>query len=284
MWLDDYTVLCQKCPDLVAVYESSAGDLALLLRHTPVPAMPEYGAWRAETRKTARVVIAKLRAAGLRSEVIVLQWLPLRGVARIMRTWACRYEGDAARRAQLTAVAERYAADDRFLAARTRLRRRPPARADRLRPLFTDSAEDLRALRCWYEAMAPSWLSIQPALRRALVLRTHRWIAERLLAPTSDGYAAEQEDLGVGGRLWETLTTLIPADDRTAWRPWLRLVISDIEGALRRPIEKWDQTWVRWLLLIPYSIPAPPAPWPGIYEASHSTVSGSPSKSANTML
>src|SRR4029453_1136206 len=140
MWLDDYTVLCQECPDLVAVYESSTGHLALLLRHTPVHAMPEYGAWRAETRKTARVVIAKLRAAGLRSEVIVLQWLPLRGVARIMRTWACRYEGDAARRAQLTAVAERYAADDRFLAARTRLRRRPPARAERLPPLFTCSA------------------------------------------------------------------------------------------------------------------------------------------------
>ena len=57
MWLDGYTVLCRECPDLVAVYESSGGRLALLLRHTPVPLIQEYGAWRAETRKAARIIV-----------------------------------------------------------------------------------------------------------------------------------------------------------------------------------------------------------------------------------
>ena len=288
MWLDGYTVLCRECPDLVAVYESSGGRLALLLRHTPVPVMQEYGAWRAETRKTAHIIVAKLRRAGLRGGVIVLQWLPLSGVAKIVRTWVCRYEGDATRRAQLAAVAERYAADDRFLATRVRFRRRTPVPADRIRSPFTDSAEELYALRRWYEAMAPCWLGIEPALRQALVLRTHRWVAERLLAPAAAGHVSAHEDLGVGGRLWGTLAKLIPANERAAWRPWLCLVVSDLEGALRRPIAKWDQAWARWLLLIAYSIPAPvkppPASRPGLHGTSHSIVSGSPSMSTNTML
>src|SRR2546426_461930 len=207
MWLDGFTVLCRECPDLVAVYESSGGRLALLLRHTPVPLMQEYGAWRAETRKTAHIIVAKLRKAGLRR---------------------------------------------------------------------------------WYEAMAPCWLDIEPALRQALVLRTHRWVAERLLAPAAAGHVSAHEDLGVGGRLWGTLAKLIPANERAAWRPWLCLVVSDLEGALRRPIAKWDQAWARWLLLIAYSIPAPvkppPASRPGLHGTSHSIVNGSPSMSTNTML
>src|SRR5437867_1755909 len=95
MWLDGYTILCRECPDLVAVYESSGGRLALLLRHTPVPLTQEYGAWRAETRKTARVIVAKLREAGLRGGVIVLQWLPLTGVATIVRTWGWAVDSGA---------------------------------------------------------------------------------------------------------------------------------------------------------------------------------------------
>ena len=276
MWLDGYTVLCRECPDLVAVYESSGGRLALLLRHTPVPLMQEYGAWRAETRKTAHIIVAKLRKAGLRGGVIVLQWLPLSGVAKIVRTWVCRYEGDATRRAQLAAVAERYAADDRFLATRVRFRRRTPSPADRIRSPFTDSAEELYALRRWYEAMAPCWLGIEPALRQTLVLRTHRWVAERLLAPAAAGHVSAHEDLGVGGRLWGTLAKLIPANERAAWRPWLCLVVSDLEGALRRPIAKWDQAWARWLLLIAYSLPAPvkppPASRPGLHDCQRLAV------------
>src|SRR2546426_499669 len=206
MWLDGYTVLCRECPDLVAVYESSGGRLALLLRHTPVPVMQEYGPWRAETRKTAHIIVAKLRRAGLRGGVIVLQWLPLSGVAKIVRTWVCRYEGDAV----------------------------------------------------------------------------------RLLAPAAAGHVSAHEDLGVGGRLWGTLAKLIPANERAAWRPWLCLVVSDLEGALRRPNAKWDQAWARWLLLIAYSIPAPvkppPASRPGLHGTSHSIVNGSPSMSTNTML
>ena len=50
---------------------------------------------------------------------------------------------------------------------------------------------------------------------------------------------------------------LAPPDDETFWRPWIRLVVNDLERALRRPIGDWNQAWARWLLLIPYSVPMP---------------------------
>jgi hypothetical protein len=131
LWLDRYTALCRECPDLVAVYESPGGRLAMLLRHTPVPLTEEYAPWRIDTRTAARGIVAKLRAAGFQGSFVVLQWLPLGEVVEIMGTWSCRYEGDAGRCAQLTAIAERYAADERFLATRARFQRqtaccRPP--------------------------------------------------------------------------------------------------------------------------------------------------------------
>jgi len=126
MWLDRYSAVCQECPDLVAVYEAPDGRIALLLRHTLVPLPEEFVSLRRTTRSAARAAADKLRAAGFRGGLMVLQWQPLGTAAAVMRDWPCRYEADAARRVQLAAVAERYAADERYLARPLRrpLRRR----------------------------------------------------------------------------------------------------------------------------------------------------------------
>jgi hypothetical protein len=64
IWEDRFTEVCRRHHDLVAVYESPRGRLALLLRQTLVPLGPEHFEWLAETRATARAVIADLRVAG----------------------------------------------------------------------------------------------------------------------------------------------------------------------------------------------------------------------------
>ena len=213
MWLDRYSAVCQECPNLVAVYESPDGRIALLLRHTLVPLPEEFASLRRTTRSAARAAADKLRAAGFRGGLMVLQWQPLGTAAAVMRDWPCRYEADAARRAQLTAVAERYAADERYLARQLQSRRPPTPRPLGTPPPFAASGE-LHGLQSWYDAMAPSWLSIEPLLRRALVLKTHRWVAEHILIPAADGRTPALEIRATVATLGETLVEMIPPDDR----------------------------------------------------------------------
>lgn len=264
MWLDRYSAVCRECPDLVAVYEAPDGRVALLLRHTLVPLPEEFASLRRTTRSAARAAADKLRAAGFHGGFMVLQWQSLGTAAAIMRDWPCRYEADAARRAQLVAVAERYAADERYL-ARQLSRRRPTPRPLGAPPPFATSGE-LHRLQSWYDAMAPSWLSIEPLLRRALVLKTHRWVAEHILIPAADGRTTGLEIRETIAALGEALIELIPPDDRETWSVWVGLVVGDLERAMRRPSVDWNQAWARWLLLIAYSVPIPrerPAPvWP----------------------
>jgi len=265
MWLDRYSAVCQECPDLVAVYEAPDGRIALLLRHTLVPLPEEFVSLRRTTRSAARAAADKLRAAGFRGGLMVLQWQPLGTAAAVMRDWPCRYEADAARRAQLTAVAERYAADERYLARQLQSRRPPTPRPLGTPPPFAASGE-LHGLQSWYDAMAPSWLSIEPLLRRALVLKTHRWVAEHILIPAADGRTPALEIRATVATLGETLVEMIPPDDRGVWSVWVGLVVGDLERAMRRPSADWNQAWARWLLLIAYSVPIPrerPSPvWP----------------------
>jgi hypothetical protein len=265
MWLDRYSAVCQDCPDLVAVYEASDGRIALLLRQTLVPLPEEFASLRRMTRNAARTASSKLRAAGFRGGFMVLQWQPLETVASVVRDWPCRYEADAARRAQLTAVAERYAADERYLASQAQLRRRVPPRSVGTLPPFA-TAPELHGLQSWYDAMAPTWLGVEPLLRRALILKTHRWIAEHILIPAADGRTAPFEIRETINRLGFALLEMIPPDDRAVWSVWVGLVVGDLERAMRRPSADWNQAWARWLLLIAYSVPVPrehPAPmWP----------------------
>jgi hypothetical protein len=114
--------------------------------------------------------------------------------------------------------------------------------------------------------MAPTWLSIEPLLRRALVLKTHRWIAEHILIPAADGLTSAAQIREATAGLGEALIEMIPPDDRGVWSVWVGLVVGDLQRALHRPSGDWNQAWARWLLLIAYSVPVPrerPAPvWP----------------------
>jgi hypothetical protein len=256
MWLDRYSTVCRECPDLVAVYESPDGRLALLLRQTLVPLPEEFSSLRRATRGAARAVSGKLRAAGFHGGFVVLQWQPLGTAASAMKTWPCRYDADPARRIQLAAVAERYAADERYLASHVQARRRVTPRALGVPPPFASSTE-LHGLQAWYDAMAPSWLGVEPLLRRALVLKTHRWIAERILIPAADGRTTPFEISQGISELGTALEEMIPPDDRAVWSAWVGLVVGDLERAMRRPTDDWNQAWARWLLLIAYSVPVP---------------------------
>jgi hypothetical protein len=138
-------------------------------------------------------------------------------------------------------------------------RARPPL------PPFATSRDGLRSLRRWYDAKTPCWLDIEPVLRRALILRSHRWIAERVLMPAADGRTPGLEDFKPGGSLERTLLELVRPDELVYWRPWIHLFLWALDGALSRPVTERDHWWVRSLFLLPLGIPAPiyhDAAWP----------------------
>jgi hypothetical protein len=256
MWREEYDVVCRQHRDLVAVFESDGGRIGLLLHHTVVPLLEEQELWLDETRRASRRLIAALRGAGLRAPVIVLQWRALDEVAHILRAWRTRYEGGRGRLGELTAVVARVIEDRRFVAAR---RTPPPLRRDS--GLAVTGPEVRMALSEWYRDMTPSWLAIEPPIRRLLVLRTHRCIVERVLLPLAwrDGPATDDlvpdRALAPDGPLAQVLLQAVPAPAVEAWRPWVRLVVADLRAALVWPAPRRDASWVRWLFLIPYSVP-----------------------------
>jgi hypothetical protein len=265
MWDERLAEVCRRHPDLVAVYESSRGRLALLLRQTLVPLSAEQVSWLAETRAVARAVSEDLRAAGFRCGVVVLQWLPAADVARIVARWVRRFDGDATRRSQLLAVVERKLADQRFLASRGRAAREAaaePAPAVVLDPqpprrVSGFDQAGLDALKAWYETMAPCWLAIQPARRRRLVLQTHVWLADRALTDPVNGPERALSELGPQGSLARALERLVPPGEAAAWRSWIEYVRRDLARALARAPELRTQAWARWLFFVPYGAPPP---------------------------
>jgi hypothetical protein len=267
MWDERFAAICAQHPDLVAVYESSRGRLGLLLRQTLVPLNAERVEWLAETRAVARGVIAELRAGGFTGGAIVLQWLPIRDVARIVARWVRCWDGDPARRSRLLAVVERRLVDERFLASRRRHATMVPAEeapasagpAPAGLPT-TDAGLDqagLDALKAWYEAMAPCWLAIQPVRRRRLVLQTHVWIADRVLADPLVDPRAALDELGSAGALAAALQRLVPAGGSAEWRRWIDAVRTDLARALAAPPAPRTLAWARGLFLIPYGAPVP---------------------------
>jgi hypothetical protein len=104
----------------------------------------------------------------------------------------------------------------------------------------------------WYASLAPSWLEVEPAMRRRLMLRTHQWIAERVLTPGRQT-VPPAADLKPGGALVRSLFALIPPGQRDEWRCWIRLVFVQLKRALHWPAAKRTEAWAYWLFLIPYT-------------------------------
>jgi hypothetical protein len=232
MWDEACTAVCRRHADVVAVFESPLGRLALLLRQPLVPAPDERADWLTATQRSARDVTASLRTVGRSDEIVILQWQPLRRVVRIMADWDCSYEGDEIRHAQLVASICAWLTDGGPIT--------PP----------------VAGLGRWYRQMTPSWMSAEPPPRRRLILRTHRWIAERVLEPLSQDEEPALEDLEADGLLTELLNDAIAPGAREPWQPWVDLVRARLRRALAWPGAQRNDVWVRWLFLIPYSVPA----------------------------
>jgi hypothetical protein len=240
MWTKACESVLRGHPGVVAAYRSPRGDLALLLTQTLVPLVEERIAWLTETRRVAHAVIVALRAIGAWDPIIVVQWRSPHDAERILSRWTLCYDGDPGRREQLADIA-RARVDDDATAARAR----PPEPRVPVQSRFID----------WYRDMAPSWLAATPHARRRLLLCTHRWVVERVLAPLSRGEAPYLVDLRRGGRLEWMLMRAIRPGEVAAWMPWIELVRGDLERALAWPSGRRTEAWVRWLFLIPYSIP-----------------------------
>jgi hypothetical protein len=114
------------------------------------------------------------------------------------------------------------------------------------------SASSPGSLVTWYLGLIPHWMDAQPRLKCCILLRTHQWILERVLAPDV-GLAAALGDLHPGGTLTRTLGELVPADDAEHWRQFIALVVANLRHALMLPVARRNEAWVRWLFLIPYS-------------------------------
>jgi hypothetical protein len=109
----------------------------------------------------------------------------------------------------------------------------------------------------WYLGLTPHWIGGTPR-RCQLLLRTHEWIVDRILAPEVTLPAAVA-DLHPDGALARALIELVPPDETEGWRQFIRLVVAKLRRALLQPVTRRDEAWVRWLFLIPYTIPMTPA-------------------------
>jgi hypothetical protein len=109
------------------------------------------------------------------------------------------------------------------------------------------------ALVTWYLGLIPHWTSGGPRLRTRLLLRTHQWIVERIVAPEAS-LAAAAADLCPDGQLTRILTDMVPAEDAEHRGQFIRVLVANLRHALLRPVTQRNEAWVRWLFLIPYSV------------------------------
>jgi len=117
------------------------------------------------------------------------------------------------------------------------------------------SSDNPGSLVTWYLGLIPHWMGGHSRLRTRLLLRTHQWIVDRVLAPEVS-LAAAAADLEPQGMLARTLTEMVPADGSEGWRQFVRVVVANLRHALLLPVTRRNEAWVRWLFLIPYSVKA----------------------------
>ncbi len=116
------------------------------------------------------------------------------------------------------------------------------------------SSDTPGSLVTWYLGLIPHWMGGHSRLRTRLLLRTHQWIVDRVLAPEVS-LAAAAADLEPQGMLAQALNEMVPADSE-GWRQFVRVVVANLRHALLLPVTRRNEAWVRWLFLIPYSVKA----------------------------
>jgi len=132
----------------------------------------------------------------------------------------------------------------------------PPASPARLRPAGGLLAADCGkpgSLVTWYLGLIPHWMGAKPALRCRLLLRTHQWIVDRVLAPEV-GLAAALGDLRPGGALSAALSAMVPASEGDRWAHFIQVVVANLRHALLLPVSRRNEAWIRWIFLMPYSV------------------------------
>src|SRR5262245_21716747 len=127
------------------------------------------------------------------------------------------------------------------------------------------SGDDPGSLVTWYLGLIPHWMGGQSRIRTRVLLRTHQWIVDRVLAPEV-ALATAATELQPEGAIVRALTELVPAEERDGWRQFIQVVVANLRHALLLPVARRNEAWVRWLFLIPYSVkafePADPTPGP----------------------
>jgi hypothetical protein len=141
-----------------------------------------------------------------------------------------------------------------------------PRRTGRPFAATATSGKTPSSLVIWYLGLTHHWMGDNPRVKTHILLRTHEWIVDRVLAPEV-GPAVAAADLRPEGALTRSLAALVPPDDGPEWRHFIDLVVANLRHALLVPVTQRNEAWVRWLFLIPYSIrqtaeaaPTPPAP------------------------
>src|SRR5262245_34248873 len=114
------------------------------------------------------------------------------------------------------------------------------------------SGDDPGSLVTWYLGLIPHWMGGQSRIRTRVLLRTHQWIVDRVLAPEVSLPTAAAE-LQPEGALVRALTELVPAGARDGWGPFMRVVVATLRHGLLMPVTRGNEAWVRWFFLIPYS-------------------------------
>src|SRR5262245_4695271 len=117
------------------------------------------------------------------------------------------------------------------------------------------SGDDPGSLVTWYLGLIPHWMGGRSRTRTRVLLRTHQWIVDRVLAPEVSLTTAAS-DLLPEGALVRVLTDLVPSAERDGWRQFILFVVANLRHALLLPVTRRNEAWVRWLFLIPYSVKA----------------------------
>jgi len=122
----------------------------------------------------------------------------------------------------------------------------------------TAPGKPLSNLMWWYVGLNPRWIGAEPRLRCQLLLRTHEWIVDRVLAP-GVSLPAAIADLHPDGALARELIELVPPDEAEGWLQFIQIVVATLRHALVQPVTRRDEAWARWLFLIPYAVQITPA-------------------------